>query len=324
MPSQPTVRALFVIAGSINYYYDVIAYRMADAVRNLGGVAAVATLQQAIEQPPDPLDWVLYVNPNEVGHGFGDLGRAVEWMARLNKRAKNAAAVLLECVKTSWFNANIQTCRAAGLKTMIDLGFHDQRAAMRADHAALIDYHFMFNGLNALERQKAQSYLTATHPRPIPWTFIGHMEKRRVQFVERLLNGLQKDGFVYLPTLTTVTEDGPHINGAQLQAILERTRYYIWVSHHDYFYVESERFRNAILAGAVPVKVQNHTSQDEADTPFTYLMIDEDGFEATMAEWDFAAMQCRYIQDFCGQPTLEGQIAQFFALEVPAHAGRHP
>ncbi|MCE7948942.1 MAG: hypothetical protein DYG88_16085 [Chloroflexi bacterium CFX4] len=312
-------RVLIVVAGSINYYYDTIGYRLAEAFHNLGSVVDVCTLKT---YQPAEYDLTLYVNLYEVAvaycKGQPDLVEAIRLIKAMKARTTQIGVVLLECVQTNWFAETYRLCEQTGIQALYDLGFHSQYPYMQP--AMREGYHFFFNGLTQSERRKVLRWRNTHQERPIPWAFIGHLEKRRMLFAHRLIKRCGANGILYLPHLTHITEEGPHINGEQLQKILERTRYYIWVSHHDYFYVESERFRNALMAGSVPIKVQDHEPTDEsARLPFTYLMLNETDFDEQLRAFDYADVRDRFIRDYLTLPSLEAGVARTI-LQMPHHA----
>lgn len=312
-------RVLIVVAGRINYYYDAIGYRLAEAFHNLGSVVDVCTLKT---YQPAEYDLTLYVNLYEVAvaycKGQPNLVEAVRLIKAMKARTTQIGVVLLECVQTNWFAETYRLCEQTGIRALYDLGFHSQYLDMQP--AMREGYHFFFNGLTRNERRKVLRWQNSQQERPIPWAFIGHLEKRRMLFAHRLIKRCGANGILYLPQLTHITEEGPHINGEQLQKILERTRYYIWVSHHDYFYVESERFRNALMAGSVPIKVQDHEPTDElARLPFTYLMLNETDFDEQLRAFAYADVRDRFIRDYLTLPSLEAGVARTI-LQMPNYA----
>jgi hypothetical protein len=62
-------------------------------------------------------------------------------------------------------------------------------------------------------------------------------------------------GFVFLPGAGMVREGHGTIGPSGLASVLSRTEYYVWNSYHEFAYYESFRFREAVLAGAVPCKI---------------------------------------------------------------------
>ena len=88
------------------------------------------------------------------------------------------------------------------------------------------------------------------HDRHIPWAFVGHMTESRVALVDFLVHQFDPGGFVYIPTLAPYTEtDSPHLNQREFERVLYHTRYQMWRSHHEHFYLEPERFRTSLLTG---------------------------------------------------------------------------
>ncbi len=300
--------AVVVVAGSVNYYYDAIGYRIAEALRNIGFQVDACTLRQVKDRE---YDWSFFMPMNEVCVAFGDVEQGMRRVGQIVARSRNAVDVMLECVQTSWFAESYKLHRRANIPTLLDLGLHDQTEQMPPGMGT--GYYFAVNGLTRSEQKIAQRMLTSPAVRPIPWTFIGHLEKNRIQLVQRLMDHLDKNGFVYLPTLSHITEDGPHMNGKHMQDTLERTRFFIWCTHHDYFYMESERFRSALLAGAVPIKVMQNPIRTQQAVPFRYLMLEQATFDEQLQTLDFESVRQRFSEEFCALPSLEQELTKLIA-----------
>lgn len=276
---------------------------------------------------PAEYDLALYVNLYEIAfvHAAGypnaaqteyllqrdyqpNLTEALQTIAAIRQHTKHSGMVLLDAVQTEWFAQNYRLCQAADIHTLYDLGLHSQAHLLR-DHS--ITYRFIPNTLTERERQKALAYQADQRERTIPWAFIGHITPQRLHFAQKLIQRLGTQGVFYLPTLRPILPDGPHFNQAQLRRLLQNTRYYIWIAHHSYFYVESERFRDAVLAGCVPIKVQRRDSSVEAvDVPFRYLMLDESDFEEHLQVLDYERLRQRFLKDYLAMPPFETLLAE--------------
>lgn len=312
MINRPDQRhAVILVSGSVNYYYDAIGYRLAQVLRNLGLTANVSTLKDAVDQD---CDWLFVINLHEVLVGFGGEAAGLARLRQLRKRANAVYVVLLECVQTQWFQHNLDLCNALGIDALLDLGFHTQVADLPPAVQRL--YRPVFNGLTAQEQQQVRAMANRQHARPIPWTFIGHQEIRRVRMVETLISQLAPDGLVYLPNIAPVSAGSAHITGSQLQTILEKTRWYIWNAHHPHFYVESERFRNALLAGAVPIKVSDGSTSPTDDLPFIYLMPNEAALIDRLRSADFEQFRQRFADDYLKCSSLESEFAKIVGESV--------
>lgn len=312
---QPgTPHAVIVIAGTVNYYYDDIGRRVGEALRNLGFAVDVCTLRTYREAD---YDWAFFMPMLEVCVAYSTVEEAMEHVAVIVNRAKHTANVLLECVQTKWFATSYKYFQQARLETLFDLGLHDQSAYLPPGAQAV--YRFAYNGPTRREQEAAHRMLNAPLERPIPWTFVGHMQSNRVRLVQRLMEQIDKNGFVYLPDLSFVTEDGPHLNGRQLQTALEHSRYFIWCTHHDYFYMESERFRNALLSGSVPIKIMQKTFALGPEIPFQYLLMTENDFDQRIPALDFESVRGRFVDEFLALPSLEQELTKLIDA-VAVHA----
>lgn len=318
-PAQSNgLTALVLISGSVNYYYDDVGKRVASALRNLGFRVDVCTLRQAsLDQH---YDWV-FINPVvEVCFPFGNIEEGLRRVEALVTRAPYSANVLLECVQTHWFVKSWEPFKQTKIQTLFDIGLHNQYDDIPANPPGMRDgYRFAYNGLTMQERAIAQYWLDNPGERPIPWAFVGHSEPIRIQFAQRLINQLDRGGFLYMPQLTHITEDGPHMNGRQMQDTLARTKYFIWRTHHDYFYMESERFRSALLAGAVPIKVMHTHLIAGRQVPFMNLMIDEDNFGEELHAMPFEETRQGFLQEFMALPSMEDELRALIAEKAGVH-----
>jgi hypothetical protein len=310
--------ALILISGAVNYYYDNIGRRVGEALRNLGFQVDIRTLNQvAIKH----YDWA-FINPVvEVAHPYGNVDEALRRIAAVVKHAEHSANILLECVQTHWFVKSWEPFKQVKIQTLLDLGLHNQLADIPSSPAGMKDdYRFMVNGLTRREQRIAQFWLDHPEERPIPWAFVGHAEPIRVQFLDKVLHQLDRGGFVYMPQLSHITEDGPHMNGQHMQATLERTKYFLWRTHHDYFYMESERFRSALLAGAVPIKIMQRDLLANRDVPFHNLLLDEENFGEAIKAMDFERIRQAFIHEFMALPSMEDELREFIAEKAGVRA----
>ncbi|MEP7292525.1 MAG: hypothetical protein ABI835_12125 [Chloroflexota bacterium] len=297
-------KALIVIPGTVSYFYNSEGRRIAEALRNLGGEADVTLLQAA---PPQDYDWCFFLNLWEIIYSTGDEPGAFAQIERIKARCKRTALVLLECVQMKWFGDSFALFQRAELDTFIDIGFHNQKADTPLE--AQPTYHFIFNGLTEQERAAAPRAFTPETERPIPWAFVGHITPIRLDFLQDLLEKLDRRGFVYMVPFGAVTETGPDLNEDQFNQVLARTQYQIWCSHHPFFYIESLRFRMALLAGALPIKVD--FTPFPGNSLFTYLIYGRDNFADGVRGLDFEATRQRFLSDFCAQPSLEAGLLKF-------------
>jgi hypothetical protein len=286
--------ALVLISGkNNNYFYNLCGRRLAETLRELGFDVDLATLA---DYPVKRYDWCVLANISEVMSAIGNREAAFEKLRALKQSCAVMTSAALECVSAHWFGVVLEQTRALEIESLLDIGLHDQRAGLPADACAM--YHFLPAGLTTSELRRLDEP-NADERRTIPWAFVGHQTPQRVAFVDYLVQHVDPAGFVYLPHLhTPVLEHGsPHINQEQFERVLRHTRYQIWCSHHDAFYVESERFRMSLLAGSVPVKVLPD-GQPIPPVPFSYLMIQGRDLGARLRSCDFHELRQRFRGDF--------------------------
>ena len=149
---------------------------------------------------------------------------------------------------------------------------------------------------------------------------VGHQSAERAELAHRLVREGPPDGFVYLPRLSPVTESGPHLNGRQFQQVLSRAQVQLWCSHHPHFYMESERFRDSLLTGSVPLKVVDRPPEPSRVFPFEYLVAAHAEAPAWLRRSDYAATWARFREEFLALPPLEEGLAAFMGIAPPAPA----
>jgi SAM-dependent methyltransferase len=297
----PGGRATVVVPGSVNYFHDRAGQRIADALNDIGVNTEVSTLDATDRGG----EWCFLINPYEVAFGSGG-DAAVPLIADLRRRYDRVVAVLMECAETPWFGMSIDVCRRAGVTRVLDLGFHGQYESIPDEQRPT--YVYAFSGLTGAERRAIPTGRAAGE-RPIPWVFVGHSAGPRLSVIERLLRSVDPGGFVYMPNIGPVRDRGPHLNGEQLQRVLRRSRCQIWCSHHGRFYMESERFRDSLLAGCVPVKIGTAAADRPDYLPFRFLTKPEQELIGGWDGLDSADTWERFAAEFAALPTLEESLA---------------
>ena len=148
--------------------------------------------------------------------------------------------------------------------------------------------------------------------RPIPWATVGHLTDSRIALTHHLVQSVDPSGFVYLPPISPVTKDGPHLNEQQYRAVLRRSRFHVWCSHHETFYMEFDRFRESALAGGVPIKVIFGPLPPDRPRPFSNLMLPFADFAVRLRGMDFSRVRDQFLAEYEGLPTVESELLGFF------------
>ena len=306
-PSRP--RVAVVIAGNVNYYYNTIGKRLAEALRNLGAVADVATL--GTFEPRD-YECCFLAGLGEIVAGHKDERAALRRIHEIRDCSKFTAVWNFESMDTCWFAQTQRLLGRVKYDVLVDTNIHDQRwlvpRKLRGKH------HFVFYGLTHSEREqlRRQRHDDETEERPIPWVMVGHATDNRIALAERLLREVHPSGFVYLGRLSPVTESGPHLKERQYQSVLRRSRFHVWCCHHDAFYAEGERFRVSALCGGVPIKILHRAPPAELVVPFLSFMLPETDFPNRMRAMDFSEARRQFLDEYERLPTLESELARFF------------
>ncbi len=276
-------RALIVIPGSVNHFYNTAGRRVAEALSTLGYQTRLADPSQLVSGS----SWgelCLIINIAEVGHAARALGLdEVAWLKRLRARFAFIGSLGMESVHTEWFGQIAQLSRRTGIEIVLDLGLLDQEDQITPADRRNVTYRFVPDGLTDSERVGFESRRDQAGPRPIPWCFIGHLTSQRAAFVDELVHRIDPRGFAYMPGVEPYTEVGsPHLNHDQFLRVLEHSDYHVWCSHHDSFYMELERFRLSALTGCIPLKVMMGDSAIPEEIPLRSLVVPREDLPAVL------------------------------------------
>jgi hypothetical protein len=299
-------RALIIIPGTVNYFYNLSGYRVAEALEELGFAVDVCTLPEC---PEDEYDWCVLSNITEILHAYGDETGGLARLRLIRARCDRAASLAIDCVRTPWYRKIDDLSERAGVERILDLGLHDQSEFLEPEARAR--YRFVFSGLTPSEERRLDGLGEDDEGRTIAWAFIGHATPRRAALVDHLIQKVDPRGFVYSPEAAPYTEKGsPHLNQEQFERVLARTRYQIWCSHHSYFYMEPERFRSSLLTGGVPVRIIESRHEVPKAAPLSYLMMEPGAVGERLTASVFPRLRRRLWQDWRGFPRLSQEIAR--------------
>jgi hypothetical protein len=299
-------RAIIVIPGTVNYFYNLSGRRIAEALGELGFEVDVSTLGEC---PERGYDFGLISNINEVIFGFGDTEDGFRRIGALRERCRAMASLAIDCVRTSWYGLIRDYSARVNIGLIFDLGLFDQSAILSsADRAS---YRFVFSGLTAAEARAVDASDEDDRGRKIPWAFVGHLTPYRCALVDYLVRAVDPGGFVYMPLPAPYTETGsPHLNQQQFDRVLAHTKYQVWCSHHWHFYMEPERFRSSLLTGGVPIKMIESREQIPKDAPLGYLMMEPALVGERLSSRVFPRLRRRFRNDWRAFPTLAAELAR--------------
>jgi hypothetical protein len=245
-----------------NAFYGQLARRVANACNGLAsevrlmsaaefGDADKVGLRKVIALVICPAECAL--SGDRVLKGLNDTARIV--------------AVAADSVKTPWYASQYSSLDR--VDAFCDIGFIDQS---RWNPIADVPYHFVFNAGLEEEIETLQT-LTPTE-RPFAWALIAHITPDRARLGNDLITRLGTEGFLFLPSLRPVRPGEGMLSPNALRRLLRRTSCYVWRSHHTYPYYESFRFLDAILAGAVPCKIDSMAEATLLAIPNVYSSVD--------------------------------------------------
>ena len=258
--TQLQAQFLIVYPSAGNVFYENLARRLEAACvegsRNVT-LCAAAELSDMEEERLEGATLAL-VNPSECTLGLRNTGEFIYRVSAARKRIM----VLAEAVENMWFKAQFRL--PISYDAVIDVGFVSQREKLLDSD---IPYQFLFNAPTQEEKRKIEQ--ATPSDRSIPWTFVGHRRDDRFALAAELVERLDPRGFLFLPNPGTgvVRMKNGKIGPSGLEAVLSRTEYYVWMSHHTFMYYESFRFIEALTGGAVPCKITNETEWEKSGIP---------------------------------------------------------
>ncbi len=128
---------------------------------------------------------------------------------------------------------------------------HDHREVPRT---------FLYNAPLAAEADLIRSQVAGE--RPLPWALVGHATPARAVLADALVERFGPDGVVFLPSDRPVRAGGRMLGETALGRLLSATSYFVWSSSYSPARHESHRFLEAVLAGAVPCKIEPEHLRD--------------------------------------------------------------
>jgi len=293
-------RVLIVVPGKLNHFYNLAGRRLDETLRVMGQDVEVKTLDGAA---PSDYDLVVLCNVSEIVASVGGESEGLPRLRALRSRCRDLFSLGIDCVSTPWFARLRDLSRKIRADRIVDLGMVAQTPSPRIKGEP--PYEFLFSGLTPSESRTTARLGVAGDDRDIPWAFIGHATESRSALVDRLVQDLHPGGFVYAPALAPYAEQGsPHLNQEQFERVLRHTRYQVWCSHHEHFYMEPERFRSSLLTGGVPIKIVARKQIAPAGSPFGYLLLPIDEIHE-LSRLRFEELAGRFREDWEKLPTLE-------------------
>jgi hypothetical protein len=258
-------RIVLVYAPTQNAFYVNFARRLYLACRE-GGIRADLVSPDSVHRlPPGQVQrsTAILVNPQDLVYSLAEREPFYETLPKF----RSCIMVLAEAVETNWFAHQFRL--PVPISAFVDVGFVPQETKLSDQGYSHIPYKFLFNGLLRSERERVAA-INATEGarRPIPWAFIGHKTLERVSLARWLVEEVDAKGAIFLPNQGRGMRPGSGaISPLGMDLLLKNSRYYVWMAHHDFAYYESFRFREAVLNGAVPVKLDSRFHSEHSSIP---------------------------------------------------------
>ena len=303
-------RLLVVYPGSGGTFYQELARRLFTVCKEeLQVEAARCSSRELRNMTPDQLSsaTLAVVNPVECAATSNDSSRwyaatssaRSEFFSKLDLAYKRIM-VLAEAVESEHYRQQFRV--PANFDALFDVGFISQEGKHPFPR---VSYCFVFDGPTKEEEQVIAA-LTPSK-RHIPWALVGYQTPEHLNLVAALMDyGLYPKGFCYLQRPLH-----PGLSPTGLAAVLSNTSYYVWSSDDSFAHYESSRFIQALLAGAVPCKIDNSHSWDGFDIPGIFPSAQS--FCAKVREEDYWSMYSSAREFY----TSKGSLAEH--LEKALH-----
>lgn len=248
---------------------------------------------------------LLVVSPGQCVKTSGDQEAFLSSAASAQKRI----LVSVGPVESPWYRRRLKS--SIHFDAVFDVGFASQKD--KHSEASDVPYHFVFNGLTRGEEPfvttSAQSEV-----RPIPWALVGPRNRRHLDLLAELFeHRVDPEGFCFLYRhLTSKRTAQPMLSSSGLSAVLSKARYSLWASDRDVAYYESFRFIRALLAGAVPCKIDSTYPREGLDIPGVYPSVPS--LQAEVQDEGFSAMYRRAGNFFVSRGPLAEHLSEALRL----------
>lgn len=252
-------KLLIVYPQAGSAFYETLGRRLLVSCEEKSRDVTLRSAAEVCEMEFGSLDetTVAMIAPAQCRHGLPDREKFFRSVSGARKRLM----VLAESVETEWFENQFKV--PLEFDALIDLGFVSQEEKLNGFETP---YLFLFNAPTREERQAVER--ASATGRKIPWATVGHERRDRVQLAHDLFSEWDPGGFVFLPPAgVMIKKENGMIGPDGLHALLEKTQYYVWESLHEYDYYESFRFREALLAGAMPCKIDRRKDWQDTGIP---------------------------------------------------------
>lgn len=254
---------MLVYAPGQNALYANLARRLLLACLEAGARAGLVNSKQLHELPAEEIkdSHLVLVSPLDLVRPLTDRAAFFEALSRARKRI----VVLAEALETGEFSGQLRL--PISVDVLLDVGFVPQKHKLAELGLSHVPYRFLFDGLLRREVGRLASEDPARNAeRPIPWAFVGHMTGERVELARWLIEEIDAGGTLFLPKPSRLLRSGA-ISPRGMDLLLKKTQFYVWSSHHKFAHYESFRFREAILNGAVPLKLDHRFAPRFSSVP---------------------------------------------------------
>lgn len=269
-----------VYSWSSSESYRELARRLFTALKERSREATLTSTRELCETVTDLSHNAILavVDPVECAATSNDRSK---FFAKLNSAGKRIA-ISVEAVEDARYSQHLRL--SVDFDAIFDVGFVSQSAKHPNGD---VPYYFVFNGPTKWEEQTIAE-LPLSRERPIPWAVVGHQTPEHLRVVAELIDHKRyPGGFVFLQPLIRMRKRGSPLSSSELAAVLSQSRFHLWSAQRSSAHYESSRFIEALLAGAVPCKIDGNRSWENSDVPGIFPSVrafckgvEEDGYQS--------------------------------------------
>jgi len=304
-----STKILLIRPTNTNYNYELEVARVHAALCEAGYEAEIQDIATAVSRDYDHI-WVFHILDLYYSRDAHDIQLST-FHSNITIAREHATYMVnwsMEGLSTEWFETSFELANTYKLNWFVDFGLFAQHMPAVTDSS--LQTIFCFNGLTTEEREKLSNMAPPTD-RPIPWSLIGRRSEERVLLAHQLATQYSAKGFLYLSNFyTALAPSEGNISFESFTRILEKSVFAVWCSHGTFFYMEPQRFREAVLHGSLPVKsIVKGTLPDNVDF-LSYTLVENDRVVETLQSLDKEAYWERLKADWLATPPLAASVEQ--------------
>lgn len=253
-------------SGRGNDFYREICQNVVVELNRVGRRARSRDLTEILGSGRDGSDTALLVSWGEMKQTLPGDARVQRRAARALREYEHRILLNFDSLQSTWFERQFQGDDV--VTAVIDIGLLRQKTGTRVRG---VPYRWFPECLSEADREHLEAW---TPQRPLRWCVLAHQTHERVKLVGEIVNAFGPKGFLWLPSLRPFTaSDKRSLNTSGRAAVLRKSDFYIWTSHHPWPYHEGLRAVHAIAGGSIPAKIDPVYHELFAEIPWVYRSV---------------------------------------------------